>query len=278
MSDAPTVPSGAKAPSLLSNHGGVETPPLQSAEMEKPLGAVTSARLSLGLGAGAVSTREQLRFQMDHALARDAVHAEMDVQMLVRGLGERGLESVVLCSAVTGGRQQFLRRPDLGRVLDAASREALESVAGEKTDVVFVIADGLSALGVERHALAMIDAVVARLDHESWQVGSVCVVTQARVAVGDEIGEVMRAKLVVMLIGERPGLSAADSLGIYLTWEPRVGRTDAERNCISNVRLGGLEYAEAAKRVASYMDGARRLGASGVALKERAQLSLGEAG
>ena len=272
MSDVPAVPSGAEARSLLSNHGGAEAPPLQRVEKS---GAITSARLSLGLSAGAVSTREQLRFQLDHALARDAVHAELDLTMLLRGLGERGLESVVLRSAVTGGRKEYLRRPDLGRSLDEVSRTALVRGA---SDVTFVIADGLSALAVERHALPLVDAVVERMNHEQWKMGPVCVVSQGRVAIGDEIGVLLGAKLVVMLIGERPGLSSADSLGVYLTWEPRVGRTDAERNCISNVRLEGLGYAEAARRVVSYMEGARLLGMSGVALKESSGPSLGEGG
>jgi len=264
-------------------------PPQSSADDEamEGLRGITEARLSLGLGAGAVSTREQLRFQMDHALARDAVHAELDVAMLVRGLGERGLETLALRSAVTGGRKEYLRRPDLGRRLDPGSAETLDpwkfAVASSQVresghgapgfataEVVFVIADGLSALAVERHVLPLMDAVMAGMDREQWKMGPVCVVTQGRVAVGDEIGVLLGAKVVVVLIGERPGLSAADSLGVYLTWEPRIGRTDAERNCISNVRLEGLGYVEAARRILFYMEGARRSGASGVVLKEAA--------
>ena len=242
-----------------------------SGEIVRPVSAVTSARLSLGLGSGAVSTREQLRFQMDHALARDAVHAELDVAMLERGLRDRELESVVLRSAVTGGRKEYLRRPDLGRALDEGSRATLVGGAG---DVAFVIADGLSALAVERHALPLIDAVLAGMDRERWKLGPVCVVSQGRVAIGDEIGVLLGAKLVVLLIGERPGLSAADSLGVYLTWEPRMGRSDAERNCISNVRVEGLGYAEAARRVLYLMESARKLGLTGVGLKDGLAPSL----
>ena len=243
-----------------------------SGETERPLREITAARLSLGAGSGAVSTQEQLRFQMDHALARDAVHAAMDVAWLVRGLREREVESVVLRSAVTGGRTEYLRRPDLGRRLAVESRDVLREAAGEAAEVVFVVADGLSALAVERHALGLMDAVRERLD--GWTVGPVCVVTQGRVAVGDEIGELLGAKVVVMLIGERPGLSAADSLGVYVTWEPRVGRMDAERNCVSNVRDGGLGYVEAAERVVGLMRGAKALGASGVRLKDAADSKL----
>ena len=244
-----------------------------SGEIERPLREVTSARLSLGTSGEAVSTRESLRFQMDHALARDAVHAAMDVAILVRGMEERGWESLVLRTAVRGGRQEYLRRPDLGRRLAVESREMLrEAASAPAAEVVFVVADGLSALAVERHALFLMDAVRERLG--DWIVGPVCVVTQGRVAVGDEIGEVLGAKVTVMLIGERPGLSAADSLGVYVTWEPRVGRTDAERNCVSNVRDGGLRYVEAAERVVGLIHGARALGATGVGLKDGDGLGL----
>jgi ethanolamine ammonia-lyase small subunit len=238
---------------------------------------ITSARLSLGSSAASVATREQLRFQLDHAQARDAVHAELDTALLLRGLGGRG---VLLRSAVAGGRAEYLRRPDLGRRLDAASadrlRELLKSRVPEAgpgapavvaSDVVFVIADGLSSLAVERHALALLETTLQLIEAE-WKLGPVCVVSQGRVAIGDEIGETLGAAMTVMLIGERPGLSAADSLGVYLTWAPRVGRTDAERNCISNIRDGGLGYAEAARRIAFYMRQARQLQATGVALKD----------
>jgi ethanolamine ammonia-lyase small subunit len=219
-----------------------------------------SGLVRLSDGAAVVSTREQLRFQMDAAVARDAVFAAMDVEMLVRGLSERGLSAEVLRTAVTGGRAEYLRRPDLGRLL------AVESAVGlQECEVVIVLADGLSALAVERHGLRLVDALLPGLAGVS--VGFV-VVTDARVAVGDEIGELMGAKMCLMLIGERPGLSAADSLGVYLTWEPRVGRTDAERNCVSNIRAEGLGYAEAATRILGLMRGARMLGATGVGLKD----------
>jgi ethanolamine ammonia-lyase small subunit len=129
-------------------------------------------------------------------------------------------------------------------------------------DVVFVVADGLSALAVERHALAVLSAVVESIARET--IGPVCVVSQGRVAIGDAIGELLAARAVVVLIGERPGLSSADSLGVYITWEPRVGRTDAERNCISNVRAEGLGYAEAAARIVAVLTAAKRLGGTGV--------------
>jgi ethanolamine ammonia-lyase small subunit len=195
----------------------------------------------------------------------------------VDGLLAKVRGGIALRTAVAGPdeRRVYLRRPDLGRRLDEDSADRLREVAARlgAVDVVFVIADGLSALAVERHALAVMDAV-KELAGERWSVGPVCVVMQGRVAVGDEIGALLRARVVVVLIGERPGLSSADSLGAYVTWEPRVGRTDAERNCVSNIRLEGLGYVEAAERILFYMEGARRLGASGVGLKEGAGLKL----
>ena len=238
----------------------------------------TPARVSLGQAGPAIPTSEQLRFQLDHALARDAVYARLDVAALLQGLRQRQMECLALRSAVAGehgqdDRQIYLRRPDLGRTLHPdfpqLLREYPTNISGGP-DVVFVIADGLSALAVERHALPLLDAMMRDLGSEQWRAGPVCVVSQGRVAIGDEIGALLRAKLVVMLIGERPGLSAPDSLGVYITWEPRPGRTDAERNCISNIRNEGLSYADAAQRIVFYMNEAKRLQCTGIALKENA--------
>ncbi len=234
----------------------------------RKLGAFTPARVGLARAGASIGTGAQLEFQLDHALARDAVHAKLDVAGVLAGVAGLGLEGVALRSAVEAGpdeRQTYLRRPDLGRRLSEESATALQR-ASLPPDLVFVIADGLSALAVERHALPLISAVTALLEPAAWRVGPVCVVSQGRVAVGDEIGERLGARAVVMLIGERPGLSAADSLGVYITWEPRVGRTDAERNCISNVRAEGLGYGDAARQVVRVLENARRLGVTGVAL------------
>jgi ethanolamine ammonia-lyase small subunit len=236
----------------------------------------TPARVSLGQAGPAIPTSEQLRFQLDHALARDAVHARLDVTALLQELRQRQMECLALRSAVADKpgqdeRQIYLRRPDLGRTLHPDSAQLLReyptNISGEP-DVVFVIADGLSALAVERHALPLLDGMMCDIDLEQWRAGPVCVASQGRVAIGDEIGALLRAKLVVMLIGERPGLSAPDSLGAYITWEPRPGRTDAERNCISNIRHGGLSYADAAQRIVFYMNEATRLQCTGITLKE----------
>ena len=255
--------------------------PAKQAEAESPLRRYTAARVSLGRAGSAIATAEQLRFQLDHSLARDAVHNSVNFASLQAGLRKRNFEALMLESAVCrpgpgiATRTAYLRRPDLGRRLSAASEETFQSIdtnqaEGSEADVVFVVADGLSALAVDRHALPLLDALTPLLPPDVWCVGPVCVVRDGRVAIGDEIGSRLRTKLVVVFIGERPGLSAPDSLGVYLTWDPRLGRTDAERNCVSNIRLGGLEYDEAARRIFFYMNAARELGSTGFALKEPA--------
>jgi ethanolamine ammonia-lyase small subunit len=163
-------------------------------------------------------------------------------------------------------RAEYLRRPDLGRRLSPGARNLLEQVGGEAGRLVIVVADGLSAIAVERHAVPVLDALLPML--EGWQIGPVVIVEQARVAIGDEIGEMLGASATLLLIGERPGLSSPDSLGAYITWAPRVGRSDAERNCISNIRPEGLSYAAAGAKIRNYLVQARRLKLTGVALKE----------
>src|SRR6202789_1670978 len=244
--------------------------------MSESLQQYTAARVSLGHVGPAIPLGEQLRFQLDHALARDAVHAQLDVTTMMQGLQQRQMECLSLRSAVADGsghdRQLYLRRPDLGRTLHHESRQTLlrsSARPATRPRVVIVIADGLSALAVDRHALLLLDALIDRiLPLDQWNVGPVCVVSQGRVAIGDEIGDLLNAKISIMLIGERPGLSASDSLGVYITWNPRPGRTDAERNCISNIRHQGLSYADAAQRIVFYRNAAKRLQATGVTLKE----------
>jgi len=251
-----------------------------SDEIYKPQVLPTTARISLGHTGSAIPTREQLRFQLDHALARDAVHTLLDISALLHGLQQRNLAGFVLRSAVEGessqkSRHHYLRRPDLGRILHPDFAHALRDYAEslqKKPDVVFILVDGLSALAVERHGLPLLDALLPTLDTGDWSLAPVCIVSQGRVAIGDEIGHVLGAKLVVLMIGERPGLSSPDSLGVYITWDPRPGRTDAERNCISNIRQEGLSYDEAAQRIAFYMNEARRLETTGIALKEASAL------
>jgi ethanolamine ammonia-lyase small subunit len=233
------------------------------------LRSFTNARLALGRAGDSLPTQEVLRFGLAHAQARDAVHRALDVEGVVHELDSCGFGSVVVQSAARD-RAAYLRRPDLGRRLDDASR--LQLSANDKTrPVVFIIADGLSAIAPARHAVAVLREINGRLE-DGLRIATVIVATQARVALGDEIGELLRAEMTVMLIGERPGLSSPDSLGIYLTYRPRIGCTDADRNCISNVRPEGLSYEAAAHKLLHLMLRARELGRSGVALKDESDL------
>ncbi|HXE38921.1 MAG TPA: ethanolamine ammonia-lyase subunit EutC [Azonexus sp.] len=227
----------------------------------------TPARIALGRSGDSLPTSALLEFGLAHALARDAVHLPLDGAALGAALDAAGLPHRAVHSQAAD-RSTYLRRPDLGRQLTADSRVALEKAAQSATapDLAFVIADGLSSLAVSRHALPLLHASLELLP--GWSMAPVVIAEQARVALGDAIGEALGAGTVVVLIGERPGLSSPDSLGIYLTHRPRPGLTDADRNCISNVRPEGLPYAVAARKLAYLLDGARRLGRSGLALKD----------
>jgi ethanolamine ammonia-lyase small subunit len=226
----------------------------------------TQARIALGRAGASLPTRALLDFGLAHAQARDAVRAALELAPTSEHLRALGWEPVAVRSAASD-RELYLRRPDLGRRLDAESATRLKAMAAAPPpDVAFVIGDGLSAQAAQRHAPGVLAALRAGL--ATWRVAPVVLAQEARVALGDEIGALLGAVQVVVLIGERPGLSSHDSLGIYLTHDPRLGRRDAERNCISNVRPQGLSYEAAAARLLSLMHGARRLGCSGVALKD----------
>lgn len=225
----------------------------------------TNARIALGRAGNSLPTAPLLAFNLSHAQARDAVHHPLDADALHEQLRAQGFTSLDVHSAAPD-REHYLRRPDLGRKLSDESREALTQVAIEPPDVVFVIADGLSAFAASKQSIPLLQAVCSRLT--DWKIGPVVVARQGRVALGDEIGEILKTKLVVMLIGERPGLSSPDSLGIYLTYAPKVGCSDAQRNCISNVRPEGLSYDAAAHKLHYLLTHARRLGLTGVGLKD----------
>lgn len=228
---------------------------------------LTPARIGLGRAGGSLPTRALLDFDLAHACARDAVHAVFDAEGLAREVGEAGFGEALVVASQARDRMEYLLRPDLGRALNHQSRETLRDSRSCKPGLVVVIADGLSAMAPARHALPLLRELRLSLA-ESWKPVTVVVANRARVALGDEIGELLGAEAVVVLVGERPGLSSPDSLGIYLTWAPRVGRTDAERNCISNVRPEGLLYREAAGRLVYLLSEARRLQLTGVALKD----------
>lgn len=224
----------------------------------------TSARIGLAQSGAAIATSSHLAFQRDHARARDAVHEALDARPLLEALRARGFETLHLASAARD-RRHYLLRPDLGRTLDAPSREKLAQPQ-IPCDLAFVLADGLSALALARHALPVIDALRPALSE--WRLGPAAVVEQGRVAIGDEIGEALFARMVAVFIGERPGLSSPDSLGIYVTWAPRRGRTHAERNCISNIRPEGMGYSEAAAKLVYLLGEARRRALTGITLKD----------
>lgn len=231
------------------------------------LRAFTDARIALGRAGNSQTTDAVLAFGIAHAQARDAVHLPLDCAAVGAALEQAGFASLRAHSAAAD-RAQYLRRPDLGRQLDEDSRTRLTAARpAQPFDVVFVIADGLSALAAQRHGVPLLRSVRERLP-AGWSVGPIVIAEQSRVALGDEIGALLSARQVVMLIGERPGLSSPDSLGIYLTHAPRVGRTDAERNCISNVRPAGLTYDQAATKLVFLLNGALALGRSGVDLKD----------
>ena len=240
------------------------------------LRAYTAARLALGRAGSSMPTAELLRFGFAHAQARDAVHVQLDTQALADALAADGLPTLQVHSAA-GDRASYLLRPDLGRRLDDASAERLRDAAGPSPtagcDLLLVIGDGLSSLAVERNAHAMVTAIRAGLP-PGWTLGPVVIAQQARVALADEAGALLGARLVAMLIGERPGLSSPDSLGLYLTWKPAVGRHDAERNCISNIRPEGLAPAAAAGRFWWLAQEARRLQLTGVQLKDRSDAAV----
>jgi ethanolamine ammonia-lyase small subunit len=232
----------------------------------------TPARIGLGRAGGSLPTAPLLQFQLAHARARDAVQAEMDAAALRAALASSAAEVLLLDSAAPD-RRAYVQRPDLGRILSDASKAMLAARAqpAQPYDVAIVVADGLSAGAVEAHAVPLIAHVAPRLRDDGWTLAPICIVRQGRVAVADEIGALLSARLSVTLIGERPGLSSPDSLGIYLTWEPLPGRSNAQRNCISNVRPPeGLSYPAAAHRLWYLMTEARRRRLSGVALKEDA--------
>lgn len=235
--------------------------------MAEPLARLrrfTTARVALGRAGNALPTAAQLDLVEAHAMARDAVHAALDVAALARDLDSLGLPPIAVTSRAPD-RRTYLVRPDLGRALDEAAAVRLTRC---DPPLALVIADGLSATAVQRHAAPFLAEALPRLARIGVAAGPAVIAVQARVAIGDALGAALGAAAVAVLIGERPGLSAPDSLGLYLTWEPRPGRTDAERNCISNIRPAGQPYAAAADTLAWLVGEMRRRRLTGVALKD----------
>lgn len=238
----------------------------------RQLRQMTAARIALGRSGVSIPTEPHLAFQLAHARARDAVHHELEMPAVIAALAGLGHEAIALHSAAAT-RAAYLQRPDHGRILAPASRAALlekRSALAADYDVAIVIGDGLSSFAVEKHAGGLLEALLPSVRARGWSLAPITIVRNARVAIGDEIGDILCAKLAVVLIGERPGLSSPDSLGIYMTYAPRPGLTDEARNCISNVRAEGLSYAGAAHKLVYLMSEALKRGQSGVMLKDEA--------
>lgn len=229
------------------------------------LSRFTTARVAMGRAGSSLPTRALLDFGIDHALARDVIYTPLETDKLLQELERSGFRANRVWSQAKD-RLEYLRRPDLGRRLDAACVNGLCARSPAAKRLTVVVADGLSSLAPMRHAAPLLRELRPRLDE--WELDDVVIATQARVALGDEIGSLRGAEAVAVLIGERPGLNAADSLGAYLTYGPFIGRTDAERNCISNIRSAGFSYEHAAYKLVYLLSEARLLGATGVRLKD----------
>jgi len=235
---------------------------------------LTPARIALGRAGGSLPTHEWLKFKSAHAVAREAVHCEFNAEQLssdiVRLNSHAELDPVIVDSQATD-RATFLQRPDLGRRLSDRSRwelQELASAAEHAPDLVIVVSDGLSALAVHRQATPLLGILLPKLTNDKWTVSRIVIARFGRVALQDEVGQVLRARLALMLLGERPGLGSPDSLGAYLVHGPRIGNTDANRNCVSNIRPDGLPLEAAAKTTYHLLTEARRRGISGVQLKD----------
>ncbi|MGR5287589.1 ethanolamine ammonia-lyase subunit EutC [Vibrio maritimus] len=246
------------------------------------LRSLTSARIALGRTGNSIPTDALLSFQLDHAQAMDAVHCALDIQAL-----KIELEQLPMLQSVASGEVQvveskitdrlmYLQRPDLGRQLSDASWAQLKkqaSTSQTQPDLAIVIADGLSSTAIQNHAAPFLERLLQKLDKsKSWHLTPITIVKQGRVAIADDVAECLNARMALILIGERPGLSSPDSMGLYLTWGARRGAKDSERNCISNVRPDGLSYEDACQRTLYLLEEARRLHLSGVDLKDRSEI------
>jgi ethanolamine ammonia-lyase small subunit len=247
------------------------------------LRSLTSARIALGRTGNSIPTDALLSFQLDHAQAMDAVPCALDTQALKIELEQLPmLQSVapgevqVVESKITD-RLMYLQRPDLGRQLSDASWAQLKkqaSTSQTQPDLAIVIADGLSSTAIQNHAAPFLERLLQKLDKsKSWHLAPITIVKQGRVAIADDVAECLNARMALILIGERPGLSSPDSMGLYLTWGAKRGAKDSERNCISNVRPDGLSYDDACQRTLYLLEEARRLHLSGVDLKDRSEIN-----
>ena len=261
---------------FLFSMANLPTTPSPAPDPWAGLRAFTAARIGLGRSGTSVPLREALAFKLAHAHARDAVYSVLNQEQLLAELAALPMPTHRVSSQAKD-RQEYLQRPDLGRQLAEASKAPLTEQATD-CDLAIVLADGLSATATNEHALPLLRLLLPELRAAGFQLGPVVLAEQARVALGDAVGHLLRARLVLVLIGERPGLSAPDSLGAYFTFRPRPGLTDEARNCVSNIRPAGLAYAPAAAKLNWLLREALRRQLSGVALKDQADALLPEAG
>lgn len=244
--------------------------PQQHQDLWENLKKFTDARIAIGRAGCSIPTQELLKFQLAHAEAQDAVHQPLDVDLMVSDFKEQNLDSLSVHSQVQD-KQEYLKRPDLGRLLSEESYRGLQAFKADNPqsyDVCIVVGDGLSARAIEENAAPFIQHLMHHIQAENWHVAPIVIATGSRVALGDQVAECLQAPMLVMLIGERPGLSSPDSMGIYYTWKATTGTFDAKRNCISNVRPAGLSIPIATQRLMSLMRSSKKLGYSGVDLKD----------
>ena len=228
----------------------------------------TPARIARGRAGHSIPTSELLKFQSDHAQARDAVYSELAIQKITQNFIELFDSQVLLLKSEIKNRPQYLQRPDLGRTLSQKSREELMEGNWSESDICFIIADGLSAQAINQHALPVLENLLPRLQKINWEIGPICLVEQGRVAIGDEIGFLLKSEIVVILIGERPGLTSPDSMGAYITFRPSVGMTDESRNCVSNIRPQGMDFQMATDKILYILTEMKSKKLSGVNLKD----------
>jgi len=230
----------------------------------------TPARIAIGRVGTSIPIKESLQFKLAHAHARDAVYSVLDTDGLSNSLKVFDLPVLLLHSRAVG-RHKYLKRPDLGRRLNEESEKQLVDY-GSGFDIAIIMADGLSATAVNENAFGLLERLLPMLRASGLKIAPLCLVAEGRVAIGDDIGHIFKARLSLVLIGERPGLSSADSMGAYLTFNPRPGLTDESRNCVSNIRPQGLKHKPAAQKIFYLVTEALKRKLSGVALKDNAGL------
>jgi ethanolamine ammonia-lyase small subunit len=248
-------------------------PPVQE-DAWSSLRAFTAARIALGRTGVAVPLREALSFRLAHAHARDAVHASLNTTQLIADLQQAFPLPVFVLHSQAAHRQEYLQRPDLGRKLDPPSIQQLEEAACTPTDIAILLADGLSATAVQAHVVPLLKELIPLLQSARFSFAPIAIIQQGRVGISDETAALLNARLSLILIGERPGLTSADSLGAYLTYGPKAGLTDESRNCVSNIRPEGLSYEAAAHRLYNLIYQSLQLQLSGVALKDNSTQQL----